>query len=68
MSDPVSAVREAVHLLPAGELFGQGYPGASVAVCGEPVTKGPGDEVGPSYCPEWVSASLRWCGRLGVVW
>jgi hypothetical protein len=44
----------AVHLLPAGELFQQGYPSTPVAVCGEPVTSEPdyGEEL--SYCPECV--------------
>jgi hypothetical protein len=58
-----------VHLLPAGELFGQGYPNTSVAVCGALVISGSdGDEVGPSYCPECVSVALWWIARLGVVW
>jgi hypothetical protein len=66
MSDRVG---RAVHLLPAGELFEQGYPNTSVAVCGEPVTSRPdGDEVDPSYCPEWVRAALRRIARPGVVW
>jgi hypothetical protein len=66
MSDRVG---RAVHLLPAGELFEQGYPNTSVTVCGEPVTSGPdGDEMDPVYCLECVSAALRWNARPGVVW
>jgi hypothetical protein len=69
MSDSVSALGRAVHLLPAGELFKQSYPDTPVAVCGALVTSGPdGDEVEPSYCPEWVSAALRWIAWPGVVW
>lgn len=38
---PVSALGRAVHLLPAGEVFRQGYGSTSVALCGELVTSGP---------------------------
>jgi hypothetical protein len=66
MSDRVG---RAVHLLPTGELFEQGYPNTSVAVCGEPVTSGPdGDEVNLSYCSQCVGAALRWIARPGMVW
>jgi hypothetical protein len=45
---PVSAARgRAVHLLPAGEFFGHGYPSTPVAVCGEPLISGPDDEDDP---------------------
>ncbi len=35
---PESALGRTVQLLPAGELFRQGYPVTSVAVCGAPMT------------------------------
>jgi hypothetical protein len=63
----------AVHLLPAGELFEQGYPNIPVAICGEPVTSGPDSSEGdPSYCPDCycpdcVSTALRWNTRPEVV-
>lgn len=47
-----------VHLLPAGELFGQGYLGTSVAVCGEPVDSGPVGENDPRYYLECVRATV----------
>jgi hypothetical protein len=53
-----------VHLLPAGEVFRQGY-GAStfITVCGEPMTSGPdSDEVDPGYCPDCVHAALAGMG------
>jgi hypothetical protein len=62
---PVSA--RAVHLLPAGEVFTQGYPNTPVAVCGEPVTSGPDSDEEPRYCPECVSAALRRCAQRGVI-
>ncbi len=57
----MSALGRAVHLLPAGELFRQGYPSTSVAVCGELVTNGPDGDEDPHYCPRCVRAALRWC-------
>ncbi len=57
----MSALGRAVHLLPAGELFRQGYPSTSVAVCGELVTSRPDSEEDPSYCPECVRAAIRRC-------
>jgi hypothetical protein len=54
-----------VHLLPAGEVFRQGYPATFLAICGEPVTSAPeGDEMDPGYCPKCVHAALRWCAQL----
>jgi hypothetical protein len=67
MSDPVSAVREAVHLLPADELFRRDYPASTgVAVCGELVTSGPDREEDPHYCGDCVREALRWCARPRV--
>lgn len=57
----VSVLGRTVHLLPAGEVFLQGYPATSVAVCGEPVTGAADSEEDPSYCPECVREALRWC-------
>jgi hypothetical protein len=57
----VSTDARAVHLLPAGELFEQGYPSTSVAVCGELVTSAPdGDEEDPGYCGDCVHAAIQW--------
>jgi hypothetical protein len=71
----VSGLVGAVHLLPAGELFEQGYPDTSMAVCGEPVDSKPTGENDPRYCPECVRATIRCsaqppgtaggCGHLG---
>lgn len=55
-----------MHLLPAGELFRQGYPSTSVAVCGELVTSKPDSEENPAYCPECVRAAIRWCAQPGA--
>jgi hypothetical protein len=63
---PVSAPGRAIHLLPVGELFGQGYSGTSVVVCGEPVTSGPDSEEDLSYCPDCASEVLRWCAQPGA--
>jgi hypothetical protein len=63
---PESALGRTVHLLPAGEVFRQGYPATSVAVCGEPVTSGADSEEDPSYCPDCVREALRWCAQLGA--
>lgn len=58
----------AVHLLPAGEAFLQGYPSTSVAVCGEPVTGGPdGDEVDLRYCADCSRAVMQRTARPGAV-
>jgi hypothetical protein len=55
------ALSRAVHLLPAGELFEQGYPRTRVAVCGQPVTTAPQDGgEDPGYCAECICAALRW--------
>ncbi len=65
VSEP--ALERAVHLLPAGEAFWQGYGSASVAICGDLVTgREPGDEDDPDphYCPECVEAAIWWCARL----
>ncbi len=59
-TDPLG---RAVHLLPAGEHFQQGYASTPVAVCGELVTSAPGGEEEPRYCPECVREALRWCAR-----
>ncbi|MGH3975003.1 MAG: hypothetical protein ACRDS9_16985 [Pseudonocardiaceae bacterium] len=59
----MSAPEQAVHLLPAGEVFRQGYPSTSVAVCGELVTSEPDGENDPHYCPECVRAAIRWCAQ-----
>ena len=56
----------AVHLLPASEVFRQGYPSTSVALCGEPVTSQPDGEVDPPYCRECVRAAIRWCAQSGA--
>lgn len=62
---PVSALGQSVHLLPAGELFEQGYPSTSVAVCGEPVTTAPDNgEDDPGYCAECVRAAIVWCAPV----
>ena len=60
------SVRRAVHLLPAGEAFRQGYPSTSVAVCGEPVTSAPESEMDPPYCLAYVRAAIRWCAQPGA--
>lgn len=57
-----------MHLLPAGELFRQGYPNTPVAACGEPVISGPQgeDEEPPRYCRDCVRAAVQgsdWPGR-----
>lgn len=59
----MSALDRAVHLLPAGEVFRQGYGSTSVAVCGELVTRETDTENDPHYCPECVRAALRWCAQ-----
>lgn len=59
----MSALGRAVHLLPAGELFEQGYPSTPVAVCGEPVTSAPEGEDEPGYCPDCVREAVRWCAQ-----
>lgn len=61
----MSELGRAVHLLPAGELFSQGYPSTSVAVCGEPVTSEPDGEDDPLSCPECVRTAIRWCAEPG---
>jgi len=50
-----------VHLVPADEVFRQGYPTSTrLAVCGESVTSAPeGDEDDHRYCGDCVSAALR---------
>jgi hypothetical protein len=53
-----------VHLLAVGELFRQGYGGSTpVAVCGELVTSGTGEEDEPRYCPDCVREAIRWCAQ-----
>lgn len=59
----VSALGGAVHLLPAGEVFWQGYPSTPVAVCGEPVTGEPDGEEDHHYCPECVRVAIWWCAQ-----
>jgi hypothetical protein len=59
----VTALGEAVHLFPAGELLPQGYPRTPVAVCGKLVTGEPDGEDDPPYCPECVRTVLRWCAE-----
>jgi hypothetical protein len=56
----MSALRS-VHLLSAGEVFREGYPTTSVAVCGEPVTSGLDSDEDPRYCPQCVRAAQQWC-------
>lgn len=57
----------AVHLLPAGEVFRQGYPNTFVTVCGEPVMNAPdSEEEDPSFCPKCVRVALRWCAQPGA--
>jgi hypothetical protein len=57
------ALGRAVHLLPAGEHFRQGYRSTPVAVCGEPVTSGADGEDDPHYCPDCVREAIRWCAQ-----
>jgi hypothetical protein len=49
----------AVHLVPAGELFRQGF-GPAVAVRGELITSGAGGEDDPRYCFDCVASATRW--------
>lgn len=58
------ALGRAVHLLPADEVFRQGYGSSTlVAACGEPVSSEPNGPEDPSYCLECVRAALRWCAQ-----
>lgn len=63
---PASTLGRTVHLLPAGEVFRQGYPTTSVAVCGEPMTSAADSEEDPGYCPECVAEALRRCAQPGA--
>lgn len=64
----MSGLAGAVHLLPAGEVFGQGCESSAlVAACGELVTSGPGGEEDPHYCAECVREALRWCVQPALV-
>ncbi len=58
-----------MHLLPASELFRQGYGAStSVAVCGELVTSGSDSEEIPRYCPDCVREAIRWSAQPVPAW